>query len=140
MVLAIWAVIFSWICRRLAKTSTTRASLEMPTTRLSGKVGDVRLADDRHHVVFAMAFEIDVLQDHHLVITFDLFEGAFQDGDGVLGIAGEEFLVGPHHPVGRAQQALAVGVVARPTGSASGPPFRPLPGTAGGAGRPRARA
>ena len=37
MVLAIWAVSFSWICRRLAKASTTRASLLMPTTRLSGR-------------------------------------------------------------------------------------------------------
>ena len=34
---AISAVIFSWICKRRAKTSTSRASLEMPTTRLRGK-------------------------------------------------------------------------------------------------------
>ena len=34
---AISAVSFSWICSRRAKPCTTRASLEMPTTRLSGR-------------------------------------------------------------------------------------------------------
>ena len=35
--LATWAVRRSWIWRRLLKASSTRASLEMPTTRLSGR-------------------------------------------------------------------------------------------------------
>ncbi|CAH2774586.1 MAG: Permease of the drug/metabolite transporter (DMT) superfamily [uncultured Paraburkholderia sp.] len=34
---AICTVIFSWICRRLAKASTSRASFEMPTTRWFGR-------------------------------------------------------------------------------------------------------
>ena len=37
MLFATWAVSRSWICRRFAKASSTRASLEMPTTRLSGR-------------------------------------------------------------------------------------------------------
>ena len=35
--MAISAVSFSWICRRRAKPRTTRASLEMPTTRWVGR-------------------------------------------------------------------------------------------------------
>ena len=35
--LAIWAVIFSWICNRRPKASTRRASLLMPTIRRRGR-------------------------------------------------------------------------------------------------------
>ena len=37
MAWAISAVIFSWIWKRRAKPCTTRASLEMPTTRFDGR-------------------------------------------------------------------------------------------------------
>ena len=37
MALAISEVIFSWICSRRANPRTTRASLEMPTTRSVGR-------------------------------------------------------------------------------------------------------
>ena len=41
-----------------------------------GQVADVRAADDRRHVVLAMAFELDVAQHDHLVVAVDFLEGA----------------------------------------------------------------
>jgi hypothetical protein len=43
-----------------------------------GQVADVDLADDRRHVVLAMAFVLDVAQHDHLVVAGDFLEGARQ--------------------------------------------------------------
>ena len=87
IVLAICAVIFSWICRRWHRPRQ-RASFEIPTTRRSRQIGDVGPADDRHHVVLAMRLEADVASAHHLVIAVGLLEGALQERYRVLVIAG----------------------------------------------------
>ena len=76
MASAICAVIVSCVCRRLAKISTTRAILEMPTTASRRHVGDERLAEERRHVVLAMALDVDVLEHDHVVIALHVLEGA----------------------------------------------------------------
>jgi hypothetical protein len=48
----------------------------MPDDAPVGQVADVRLADDRHHVVLAMALEADVGQHDDLVVAVDLLERA----------------------------------------------------------------
>ena len=65
-------------------------------------------------MVLAMRFEADVLQHDDLVIPVHLLEGALQQRHRVLVVAAEEFGIGAHDPVGRAEQALALGVVAGP--------------------------
>ena len=52
-------------------------------------IGHAGVADDRRHVVLAMALEANIAQHHHLVIALDLLEGFLQDGGRVLGIAGD---------------------------------------------------
>ena len=52
-------------------------------------VADVGAADDRRHVVLAVALELDVAQHHHLVVALDFLEGALEVVGRVLGIAGE---------------------------------------------------
>ena len=61
-----------------------------------------------------MRFEADVAQHHDLVVALDLLEGPLQHVARILIVAGEEFLVGAHDAIGRADQSLAVGIVARP--------------------------
>ena len=132
MTLAIWAVIFSWICKRLAKTWTTRASFEIPTTRplgagiqaaeavyklgaaAVGNVGDPGLADDRCHVMLAVAFEADGAERNHLVVALDLLEGLGQDFRGVHRVAREILLVGLDDTLWRLDQPIARGILAGP--------------------------
>ena len=111
---ATWAVSRSCTCSRRAKPCSTRASLEMPTTRSRRQIGDRRLADDRRQMVLAMRLERDVLQQHDLVIAADLLEGAAEMVRRILGIAARIFLPGARDPRRRVEQALAVGIVARP--------------------------
>ena len=68
MVSAIWLVSRSWIWRRRAKISTSRGILLRPITLPLRDVGDVAPAEERQQVVLAQAVEVDVLDDHHLVI------------------------------------------------------------------------
>jgi len=65
-------------------------------------------------VVLAIGFEADVAQHHDLVVALHLFEGALQDLGRVVLVAGKELLVGAHDAVRCAEQALAIGIVARP--------------------------
>ena len=67
----------------------------------------MRLADDRHDVMLAMALEPDVFQDHHVVIAFDFLEGALEIVLRVLVIAAEPVLERLRHALGGVQQALA---------------------------------
>ena len=65
-------------------------------------------------MVLAVGFEADVAQHDHLVVAVGLLEGSLQDFDGVLEISCEPFLVGADDAIGRAEQTLARGIVARP--------------------------
>src|SRR5690606_13998134 len=53
------------------------------------QVAHVRLADDRRHVVLAVALELDVAQHDHLVVSGDLLEGALEVLARIVGIAAE---------------------------------------------------
>ena len=57
--------------------------------RSVGQIGDMRLAEERHHVVLAMALDLDVAQHDDVVIARHLVEGARQDLERVLAVAGE---------------------------------------------------
>src|SRR6185437_2821329 len=92
------------------------------------KVGDVGTADDRAEMVLAMAFDADVAQQHDLVVAVGLLEGAFQNGDRVFLVAGEELGERAHHAAGRVEQALALGVVAGPAQQHAHGDFRLLLG------------
>ena len=94
--------------------STSRASLEMPTTPFDRIVGDVRLADERHHVVLAVRIERDVAHQHHVLVAADLLEGRRQHLGRIVAVAGIKLLVGLHDATRRIAQALAVRIVARP--------------------------
>ena len=59
-------------------------------------------------------FEADVLQHDDFVVAVGLLEGALQQRHRVLIIAAEEFAIGAHHPVGRADEPLAGRIVAGP--------------------------
>ena len=86
----------------------------MPTTLPVGQVTHVRAADDRRHVVFAMALELDVAQHDEFVVALDFLEGARQVLLGIQRVAAEPVLVGLDHALGRVEQAFARGVLAGP--------------------------
>src|SRR3546814_3854197 len=65
------------------------------------QIGNMRLADDRDHVVLAMRNEADVAQHDHLVVAVGLLEGALQNLDWVDFVAREELLEGADNPCGR---------------------------------------
>ena len=72
-----------------------------------GEITDMGAADDRRKMMLAMGLKPDIAQHDHLVITLDLFEGALEENDGIVGIAGKPIVIGPRHPCGRIAQALA---------------------------------
>jgi len=79
-----------------------------------GQVADVGLADDRRHMVLAMALELDVAQHDQLVVAGDLLEGALEVFARLVGIAAEPVAVGIDDALGRVQQSLARRVLAGP--------------------------
>ncbi len=88
----------------------------MPTTRPFGIYATQARADDRRHVVLAMAFETDAAQHDHLVVALDLLEGLLQDGFRILAIAAEPFLEGLGDAGRRFLQAIACGVLTPSSG------------------------
>jgi hypothetical protein len=78
------------------------------------KVGDMRLADDRHHMVLAMREERNVFHQHHVVIAGDFLEGAAEHVLGGKVIAGEELAIGLGDAFRRIDEALALRIVAGP--------------------------
>ena len=80
-----------------------------------GNVGHPGLADDRRHVVLAMALEADAAQHDHLVIAFGLLEGLLQDLGGVLTVAREELLERARHARRRLAQAVPIRIFAGPS-------------------------
>ena len=71
------------------------------------QIADMRLADDRRQMVFAVRFEADVAQHDHLVVAVDLLEGALHVVFGVFVVAGEPILVGAGDAGRRVAQAFA---------------------------------
>src|SRR5690606_26769395 len=99
-----------------------------------GQVADVRLADDRRHVVLAVRLELDVAQHDHLVVAGDLLEGAGEVLVRIQGVAAEPVAVGTGDPRRGVQQALARGVLAGPAQQGADGILGLLTGDVGGAG------
>ena len=76
------------------------------------QIGDVRGADERHHVMFAVRVKRNVAHQHHVVVAAGLRERAVEDFVGAVAIAAEQFLIGRHDPARRIEQALAGRIVA----------------------------
>src|SRR4030088_2193629 len=70
----------------------------------------MRLAVERHHVMFALRGEFDIADQHEVVIARGLAEGAVEHLRRTLMIALIEFVEGFDHPARRIQEALAAGV------------------------------
>ena len=79
---------------------------------LDRRIGDMRLAVERHHVMLALRGEFDVADQDEIVIAGGLAKGAVQHLGRALVIALVEFVEGFDHPARRIQQTLAVGVLA----------------------------
>ena len=75
-------------------------------------VGDMRLAVERHHVVFAVRIELDVLDQDEVVIAAGLAEGAVEHLGRAGAVAFVDFLIGVDDALGRIEHAFARGVVA----------------------------
>src|SRR5690606_15893055 len=98
------------------------------------QVAHVDPADDRGHVVLAVAFVLDVAQHDHLVVAGHLLEGAGQVLARVLAVAAEPVAIGLGHPPRGVQQALAAGVLARPAQQGAHGLLGLRPGDGGGGG------
>src|SRR5690606_33744333 len=79
-----------------------------------GQIGDMRLADDRHHMVLAMRMERDVLYEDEIVIAADFLENRTEDFFRAFRIACEQFLISLCHTLRRSQNAFALRVVSSP--------------------------
>ena len=87
---AICTVRRSCTWRRRANISTRRGIFERPDHAAVRDVGDVHAAEERDQVVLAEAVEVDVLDEHHLVVG-DLEERVVEDRERILRVAlGEE--------------------------------------------------
>ena len=76
----------------------------------AGDVADVGDAGERHQVVLAAAPDLDVLDQHELVVAE--VEGRGQHLLGLLPQPGEHLRVRPRHPLRGVLQPVAVGVLA----------------------------
>ena len=72
-------------------------------------------ADDRRHVVLAMAFEANIPQYDHFVVAFDLLKSLFQNLNRVLPVSREKLFERPSHASWRFDQAVTVGIFTRPS-------------------------
>src|SRR5690606_24353508 len=99
-----------------------------------GQVADMRLADDRRHVVLAVRLELDVAQHDQLVVAGDLLEGAREVVVRVQLVAAVPVLVGPGDARRGLDQAFAPGILPGPAQQGADGLFRLLAGHAGGAG------
>jgi hypothetical protein len=55
-------------------------------------------AQDRSHMVFAMAFEADATQHDHLIIAFDLVKRLLKDRGGIVSVAYERLFECARYP------------------------------------------
>ena len=95
-----------------------------------GIIGDMSLADEGHHVVFAMGFDIDVAEHDDVVIALHVVEGAGEVFARVFAIALEPFAIGVDDAAGGVDQAFALGVVAGPGDEGADSIFRLIAGGA----------
>ena len=58
--------------------STHAGELRQADDAFGREIGDMRLADEGHHVVLAMRIEGNVADEHDIVIAADVFEGALE--------------------------------------------------------------
>ena len=75
-------------------------------------VGDVRLTDERHHVVLAVRIERDVAHQHEIVVLADLAEGAIEHVGRALAVTAVKLVESIDHPPGGIAQAFAIRIVA----------------------------
>lgn len=78
------------------------------------QVTDVRFANNRRHMMFAMRFKRDITEYDHLVVAFDLFEGAFKVLDRVFAVAAKPVFISPRDAFGCIDEPFATGVLASP--------------------------
>jgi hypothetical protein len=71
------------------------------------QVADVHLADDRRHVMFAVAFVGNVAQHDHLVVAGHFLEGALEVFLGIERIAAEPVAIGVDDAPRRVEQSFA---------------------------------
>ena len=102
---------------------------------VDGDVADVRDAVERHQVVLAHRADLDVLDQHHLVVAE--VERRGQDVLRLLPQAGEDLARRPGDPAGRLRRPVAVRVLADGDRAARGPPPRRAPGRTAARRRPR---
>lgn len=72
----------------------------------------MRLAHKRHHVMFTVAVNLDVLEEHELVVSLDLAEGALQRLVRIRAISPKVFVHRLHDARWRVEQTLARGIFA----------------------------
>ncbi len=77
-----------------------------------GDVGDVRLADERHHVVLAVAVDLDVAHEHELVVALDLGERPREVCDRILTVATKVLPHRTENAFGGFLQTLSLRVIA----------------------------
>ena len=77
-------------------------------------VAHMGAADDRHHVVLAMAVEGDVAHHDHVVIALHVLERAPQIGERILFVAGEHLPKGFRHAGRGVEQPFALRVFPHP--------------------------
>ena len=81
-------------------------------------------ADDRNHMMLAIAFNADILKDNHFVIAVYLFEGACEIGVRVFIVTRKKFKVGADNPVRRAAQTFPRRIISRPADQGTDSVFR----------------
>jgi NifU-like protein involved in Fe-S cluster formation len=75
-------------------------------------VGDMRLAEERHHVMLAVRIEADVPHQDEIVIARGLAKGAVKHLDRAFVVALVDLAVGVDHALWRVEQAFARRIVA----------------------------
>ncbi|VTZ59980.1 conserved hypothetical protein [Sinorhizobium medicae] len=78
------------------------------------QVGDMGLADNRHHMVLAMRIERDVLFEHDIIVAGDFLEGSAEHVFRREIVAAENFPICLGDTRGRVLQAFSCRIFARP--------------------------
>ena len=86
-------------------------NLAQPDDASGRQVGDVNLSEEGQQVVFAHAEELNILDDHHLVVL-DLEQRSIDDFLNVGGVAAGQKTQRLFGTLRRAAQTLAIGILA----------------------------
>ena len=98
------------------------AAIDIHQTRKFGEahdaigwvIGDMCLARERHHVVFAMRVKRNVAHEDHVIVAVNIAENLVEYIFRLLAVTFEEFLIGFDDPLGGFKQALTCRVIACP--------------------------